>query len=245
MTLLGKLTDIIYPPRCHGCRDFIDRSETGFFCRDCYSDFSRIFSPICPVCSTPFVSDAQGDHLCEDCLRDRPSYQSAFAAYHYKGAIVKAIYQFKYGAKTYLSESLGRLLAEYSECLSMESDNLLIVPVPLHPKRLRERGFNQGLLLARHVALHLKAELDFLSLRRTRYTLPQTSLKKGERKKNVRGAFHVENPGAVEGKTILLVDDVSTTGNTLNECARILIKSGCMKVFCLILAKAGDRGIFP
>ncbi|SPD75215.1 ComF family protein [uncultured Desulfobacterium sp.] len=244
MTILDKLIDIIYPPRCHVCHGFIDRAETGPFCKDCYAGFAKLSSPICTVCSTPFASEAQGDHLCEDCLRDRPAYRSAFAAFHYRGTVVKAIHQFKYRAKTYLSESLGRLMAEYAEGISIGSGNLLIMPVPLHPKRLRERGYNQGLLLARRVASHLKAELDFLTLRRARYTAPQAGLKKDERKRNVRGAFKVKDPSVVEDKTILLVDDVSTTGNTLNECARVLMRSGSREVFCLILAKAGDRSVF-
>lgn len=244
MNLLSKLADIIYPPRCHVCHAFVDRSETGLFCPDCFSDFTSLASPLCPVCSTPFVSDTQTDHLCEECLRDRPSYSSVFAAYQYKGALVKAVYRFKYGAKGYLAESLGLLLAEFSASLFKEYDDLLVIPVPLHPKRLRERGFNQSLLLARHVGGRLSKEVDFMSLRRTRYTAPQAGLKKHERKKNVLGAFSVEKASAVEDKTILLVDDVSTTGNTLNECARILIKSGCKEVFCLVLAKAADKGVF-
>ena len=113
------------------------------------------------------------------------------------------------------------------------------MPVPLHLKRLRQRGFNQSLLLARHVADRLQCELDFLSLRRVRYTLPQTGLGKDERRKNVRGAFHLKDPEIVKGKTVLLVDDVATTGNTLNECSRVLKKAGCNEVFCLVLARAG------
>jgi ComF family protein len=152
---------------------------------------------------------------------------------------MEAIHQFKYGAKGFLADSLGPLLARFAEGRVKESYEYLTIPVPLHPRRLRERGFNQSLLLARHVAGKLNTELDFLSLRRVRYTLPQTGLGKEERRKNVRGAFQVRNPEAVKGKTVLLVDDVATTGNTLNECARVLIRSGCKKVFCLVLAKTG------
>ena len=112
-----------------------------------------------------------------------------------------------------------------------------MMPVPLHPRRLRERDFNQSLLLARYVASLLGAELDFLSLRRIRYTQPQTGLKRDERRKNVRRAFQIVDREVVKGRTILLVDDVATTGNTLNECARTLKRSGAEKVFCLTLAR--------
>jgi ComF family protein len=112
-----------------------------------------------------------------------------------------------------------------------------MIPVPLHPKRLRERGFNQSLLLARNVASSLGTELDFLSLRRIRYTQPQTGLKSDERRKNVSRAFELKDRKCVKGRTVILVDDVATTGNTLNECARVLRRSGCARVFCLVLAR--------
>jgi ComF family protein len=173
-------------------------------------------------------------------LRKRPFYEAAAAPYLYEGSLMTAIHHYKYGPKSSLASSLGPLLARFAEGWIKNSDGLLTMPVPLHPKRLRERGFNQSLLLARHVAGRLQSELDFLSLRRVRYTLPQTGLGKDERRKNVRGAFELREPEMVKGKTILLVDDVSTTGNTLNECARVLKKAGCKKVLCLVLARAGS-----
>ncbi len=245
MNLLGRLIDIIYPPRCPICQQFLpDRSargeEGGIFCRSCFSDFHRITSPLCPVCGTPFAPETQGDHLCENCLRGQPHYDAIRAPYLYEGALMRAIHQFKYGAKTFLADSLGPSLARFAEDWVANSEGLLTMPVPLHPRRLRERGFNQGLLLARHVARHLKTELDFLSLRRVRYTSPQMGLKKEERRKNVRGAFGLERPEVVRNRTVLLVDDVATTGNTLSECGRVLKRAGCKKVLCLVLARTGN-----
>jgi ComF family protein len=114
----------------------------------------------------------------------------------------------------------------------------LTMPVPLHLKRLRERGFNQSLLLAKHIATGINGELDFLSLTRTKYTLPQTTLSKKERLKNVQNTFFLRTSDAVKKKNILLVDDVATTGNTLNECAKVLSLGGAKAVFCVTLAKA-------
>lgn len=243
MNLLRKLIKIIYPPRCPICQQFLDNGgstdeDRGIsFCPSCSQDFHRITSPLCPVCGTPFASLVQADHLCEDCLRERPCYEAAAAPYLYEGTIMRAIHQFKYRAKTLLAGPLGSILARFAEGWVEESSGLLTMPVPLHPKRLKERGFNQSLLLARHVARRLDTELDFLSLRRLKYTLPQIGLKKGERQKNVKGAFGLEDPETVRGKTVLLVDDVATTGNTLNECARILKRAGPKKVLCLTLAR--------
>jgi ComF family protein len=120
-----------------------------------------------------------------------------------------------------------------------EHGDLVILPVPIHRKKLRERGFNQSLLLAKRVAREFKCELDFLSLRRVKYTESQTGLKQDERRKNVKGAFHVKNQDAVKDKGVLLVDDVATTGHTLNECARVLLKAGAKNVRCLVLARTG------
>ena len=244
MSLLEQFVDIIYPPRCVVCMRFLwkapltKKSDSLSFCPDCLADFRHIASPLCPVCGAPFTSEVKEDHLCEDCLRKRPFYEATFAPYRYEGAILTAIHRLKYGSKSFLAEALGPLLARFMESRFRESGDLLTVPVPLHPKRMRERGFNQSLLLARYVARGVSADLDFLSLKRVRYTLPQTRLAKKERQKNVRGAFQLKNREAIEGKTILLVDDVITTGNTLNECARILKKGGAGKVFGVSLARA-------
>jgi len=149
-----------------------------------------------------------------------------------------AVHELKYGKKTYLARSFGPLLASYAATWLGDHGNALVVmPVPLHPRRLRERGFNQSLLLARHVAAKLGADLDCLSLRRTRFTQPQTGLTGEERKKNVRKAFAVAEKAAIEKRSVLLIDDVATTGSTLNECAGALKKAGVKEVLCLVLAR--------
>ena len=148
-----------------------------------------------------------------------------------------AIHELKYGKKSHLAGSLGPLLASCAENWLGPSDGLLVMPVPLHPQRLRERGFNQSLLLARHVASRIGADLDYLSLRRTRFTRPQTQLTSDERRKNVRRAFGVVGNASLKGRSVLLIDDVATTGSTLNECARALKKAGVKEVYCLVLAR--------
>jgi ComF family protein len=246
MNLINRLINIIYPPRCLICSEFLNkdpqknRDNTLSFCTTCLADFQKISSPLCSICGRPFAEGRDADHLCEDCLRKRPVYKAAGAPYVYDGPLMTAIHRFKYGGKSYLADSLGPLLSEFAKTWVNKPDGFLTVPVPLHKKRLRERGFNQSLLLAKHVAGELHTELDFLSLRRIRYTLPQTGLGREERRKNVRGAFMIENPGALKDKPILLVDDVATTGNTLNECSRVLKKAGCKDIFCLVLARTAS-----
>jgi len=152
---------------------------------------------------------------------------------------MEAIQRFKYGSETQLISSLGALLSSFAKGLvpGPPTADFLTVPVPLHMRRLRQRGFNQSLLLARVVATDLGTQLDYLSLIRTRHTRAQTGLRKEERRKNVKDAFSVKYPEIIEGKKLLLVDDVFTTGYTLNECARSLKKSGAIVVICLTLAR--------
>jgi len=246
MRPLNQLIDLLYPPRCALCGEFLwqDHREDGnrsvCFCEACLADFRKVLSPLCPVCGVPFLSGLAQDRVCEECLRKRPFYDAAAAPFLYEGSLMRAIHLFKYEAKSSLAGSLGPMLAEFAQAWPKPGHCPVIVPVPLHSKRLRERGFNQSLLLARHVAESLGAQIDFLALRRVRYTTPQTGLGKKERKKNVRKAFQVVEPSVFKGRTVLLVDDVATTGNTLDECARVLKRSGCKKVYGLTLARAAD-----
>jgi ComF family protein len=240
MHVFKSLMDLIYPPRCPICGVFLmeraDQQAFGF-CKACFEGFTEITSPICPTCGRPFVTTEGGDHHCEECLRSRPFYDIARAPYIYAGSLMSAIHAFKYSGKTHLTNSLGALLSAFSKPWLEAMTDLMVMPVPLHPKRLRERGFNQSLLLARHVAAGLRSDLDFLSLRRVKYTEPQTGLKSDERHKNVRGAFEVVDRSAVRKRSIVLVDDVATTGSTLNDSARALKSAGANEVYGLVLAR--------
>jgi len=243
MNALKSLIDLIFPPRCLICQAFLQDQNTLQggqdlpFCQACFNDFTVIRSPICSLCGRPFSDGAERDRVCEDCLRKRPSYDVARAPYLYDGALMTAIHELKYAQRSHLADSLGSLLASFAQTWIGELKGSLIMPVPLHPRRLRARGFNQSLLLARCVASKTGSDLDFLSLRRTKFTKPQTELTSEERKKNVRKAFEVMKPELVKGRTILLVDDVATTGSTLNECAKALKRAGAESVLCLVLAR--------
>jgi ComF family protein len=200
--------------------------------------FTAISHPLCPLCGRPHRSDRQEDHFCGQCIETRPFYDLLRAPYLFEGAIMDAIHMFKYAQKDLLAEILGPMLAGFAKGLDLSADDALVVPVPLHPERLRQRGFNQSLLLARPLSKALGWELDFLTLRRTKETIPQTGLGKKERIKNVKGAFEVIKKDRFRKRDVVLVDDVATTGNTLNQCALALKSAGASKVFCLVLARA-------
>lgn len=158
------------------------------------------------------------------------------SAYYYEGRLLEAIHRFKYGGDMALLKPLGLLLLDGVKVLGEMPD--AIVPVPLHRKRLKERGFNQSLLLARELSRELSIGVDYLNLKRTLHTHPQINLKAKERRQNVRGAFEAVNPSRLRGRRILLVDDVFTTGATVRECAKALKKTGA-EVFVATLARVG------
>jgi len=236
--ILRSLADVVFPPRCMACSGLLDEPEGRPFCPACASRIRYIASPLCPCCGTPLHGEEGTDHLCGDCLRARPLFSAARAVARYEGVLLDAIHSFKYRGRITDGEILGRMMAGRGYPLFDISAYTLIVPVPLHRRRLRERGFNQAVILAREIAGRLSLPLDVRSLRRRVYTEPQVGLGKGHRTANVRGAFGVVDGEGVEGQRILLVDDVYTTGSTARECAEILMKSGAAEVAVLTLARA-------
>lgn len=156
----------------------------------------------------------------------------------YEETLLDVIHLFKYHEKISVGEALGRMMAKTSYDSLAIGDYSLIIPVPLHPKRLRERGFNQSLILARQISKMFSIPLDFITLRRKIRTEAQVNLSRQKRAANVRGAFEVTDRNGIEGKKILLIDDVYTTGSTAKECSEILMKNGAEEVAVLALARA-------
>ena len=239
MGLLSNLLDIIYPPRCYVCSEFLDYHppDRGDICDVCFSGFKKLTHPFCSICCEPFKSNEEEDHLCEKCLRKRPYYDELRAPYLYEEALMDAIQLIKYSGKSYIIKSLGPILGEFAKIWINNRNDMIIIPVPLHRKKIKERGFNQSALLVKTISPILEIETDFFTLIRTRYTKSQAGLNLDERRKNVKGAFEVRGDKNIKGKSVILVDDVATTGNTLNECARILKKAGAEKVLGLTLAR--------
>jgi len=230
--------DILFPPRCAACGGIFAGGSDGGFCPECLERVRTVHAPLCRVCGLPFETGPPGEGVCEACLRNPPAYTESRALYVYEGPVLEAVHRFKYGGRAHLADLFGPLLAELAAGWLPELEDAILMPVPLHPRRLRQRGFNQSLLLARHLAGLPGLSLDFLSLQRPRDTIPQASLGREERKRNVVRAFALKNPAVVEGRDVLLVDDVATTGSTLHACGTVLARAGARRVFCLVLARA-------
>lgn len=237
-TILRGLADILFPPACVVCDKLLEGDLHFSFCPACFSKVRFISHPLCPRCGLPYFTETESDHLCGDCLSRKQYFTSVRSLGVYETSLLKAIQRFKYHGSLHAGEALGSLMAALSHQTFDDGQYDVLMPVPLHIQRLRERGFNQSLVLARAVASRFSVELDFMTLRRTASTAPQTGLKKEERAANVRGAFKLEEGHRVKGKKVLVIDDVYTTGSTVRECARILTRGGAERVGVLTLARA-------
>jgi ComF family protein len=236
------VVDWLYPPRCRSCSGRIDGRDAEYFCSACREHIQLVAHPLCKVCGRPFPDAGGDDHTCGVCLDRPPHFVSARAWACYpredEHPLRRVVQKFKYGRKVSLGKPLGQLMARGCEKFLGEVQADLIVPVPLYPKRLRWRGFNQSVLLARQIARAYQIPLDPFVLVRSKETAAQTRLTEEDRRRNVRGAFAL-NPGRpVKDKSILLVDDVYTSGATVNECSRALKRGGAKEVFVLTLARA-------
>jgi ComF family protein len=236
--ILAGLSDIIFPPRCLTCDTILTHHENPPFCGACYSKIHFIQSSLCPCCGIPFAGADGGSHLCGDCIVSKSAFFAARAVGRYETTLLEAIHRFKYNGRISIGEILGKLMAKFAYPAFNIGDYSLIMPVPLHPKKLRERGFNQSVVLAREVSRRFHISLDFMTLRRHVYTEPQISLGKKEREANVHGVFSVTDSVKVKGQKIILVDDVYTSGSTVKECARVLMKNRADRVAVLTLARA-------
>lgn len=245
---LTAALDLVLPPFCPVCAERLGPARRDPLCGGCWEGLERITAPGCALCGLPFVGFAgeassavatdRGRGICGACRRHRPAFAYARAAAHYGDHARETLHAFKFGGRRALAAPLGDLLAELGPALPLPAVDV-IVPVPLHPRRERERGFNQSWLLARRVAAawRITARADVLTRRVA--TPPQTALGAEARRLNVGGAFRVRRPELVAGRHVLLVDDIMTTGATAGACARTLREAGAAIVGVVTVARAG------
>jgi len=246
------LLAVVFPTDCLLCASELTEPGGASICHACWESLQPWGGPACKRCGLPFASlqasDAV-DSLCGSCRLDEPEFDVARNYGLYTGNLRKAILQLKFHGKEYLANRLGELLARAFEALP-EPGSAIVVPVPLHASRRRQRGFNQAELLARGLVRRLRREGRFGDVRfvldslwRTRATLPQVGLSVRARRDNVRGVFSVARPDRVRNRVIVLVDDVMTTGATLSACAAALKRAGASRVLAMSLARATPQ--FP
>jgi ComF family protein len=237
MGLRSTLFQFFLPPQCPCCEKFLEEGQQGF-CPNCLLKIRWIEPPFCSICGIPFISKEVENHPCGACETHGKYFTMARALGIYEGSLQEAIHRWKYEGKTHLTLFFAEWMAEgVKDYWGYDSIDLLI-PVPLHPQRLRERGFNQALLLVKEISRRTGIPYQKTILRKKKPTLPQVNLSGAEREKGLKGAFQVIGKKDLDGKSVLLIDDVYTTGATVNECSKVLLGGGVKRIDVLTLAHA-------
>jgi competence protein ComFC len=230
------LISLFYPPICTICAADVGPSE--YLCGDCNAKAARIVPPFCETCSEPFPGAITDAFTCANCGHRKLYFETAVAAYRSRGIVRRVIHDFKYNRQIHLRHVVAEWLADALDDVRLRSRRFdRLVPVPLHPARRRERGFNQADLLAELLSRRTSIPLQPV-LQRVRYTKTQTAFDRAERMENLRNAFRLRKNATVQGYRVLLIDDVLTTGSTLSECARVLKVAGAVSVHAATAARA-------
>jgi competence protein ComFC len=233
---LGALASLFYPPACAVCSANVAAGE--YLCPECDSKLTQIVPPFCAKCSEPFPGAINSAFTCANCGHRTLHFDTAVAVYRERGIVRQIVLDFKYGRQVHLRHLVARwLIAALDDERLRNVSFYVIVPVPLHPARERERGFNQSALIAELLSAHTALATKPL-LKRVRYTTTQTAFDRAERMQNLHGAFRLRKSADVRGLRVLLVDDVLTTGSTLSECARVLKGAGALSVHAATSARA-------
>lgn len=234
------LVDFIFPPICLVCRCSV--TQHGDLCPDCWHAIDFIHAPLCSHCGVPFTfcTDSFDSSVCADCITSPPHYSMARSAFRYTDGSAKLVFDLKYYDHTYGARTFAAWLyrAGY-DCLAGAD---LLIPVPLHPRRLLRRLYNQSALLCYELSSLSGIPAHFSLLRRTRHVPAQTQLTRKQRLQNVTHVFACPAPARamLSGKTVVLIDDVLTTGSTVQACSQTLLRAGAHDVRVLTLARTAS-----
>ena len=234
LELSKTFVNTIFPSRCLSCHELI--SEHGALCIKCWKSINFISTPICYKCGVPFEYNIGEQALCGRCMVQKPIYTEARAIFKYDENSKQQILALKYFDKTQLAPVFAKWLARISHDYKDKAH--FIIPVPLHYFRLVYRRYNQASLLAKFLAKHIEIPIFYDALVRVKKTPTQYGLTRKQRDENMRGAFKVKpkHYQQLKGKSVILVDDVLTTGATLDACSRALHDAGVVDIFVVTLA---------
>jgi ComF family protein len=234
---LRAAVDLVWPRQCQACGETRFCGRFAFLCDACFSSAPPLEPPWCERCGLPFAGLAGQGAECPNCRGAELEFDQARSAVRFRGVVRRAIHGLKYQGELFWIPALEAWFLEGAARHLAGETVEVVVPVPLHPVRERQRGLNQAAVLARALARARGLRLEARALARVRPTETQTHLDRAERRENLKGAFRARRPDAVAGKRVLLVDDVLTTGSTLSECAGVLKEAGAAAVRVLTLAR--------
>ena len=238
-SFITGLAGLVYPKTCVVCKNKLKNglSVDDFVCFGCWEKITRNTPPFCHCCGRHLDKNNVAKNMCPSCIKTKVHFDRAFSPCAYLGTIKELIHAFKYQNKDYLGETLSKLMIDFINEYNLPVNFIdLILPVPLHSARMRQREYNQAQILSRHIAAKFnKPVLDGVLIRH-RNTKTQTDLNIHQRLNNVAGSFSLRNKERIKNKDILLVDDVMTTGSTVSEAAYTLKSAGARLVFVLTLA---------
>ena len=221
----------LIPSRCLGCNNILYEDQQ--ICPSCWKQIDFISEPFCQICHMPFAFDSVMEQICQYCADEQPPFTKAYAPFVYGGLGAGLILRLKHTDHMHISKILAQWMANCDKEMLKQCD--VLIPVPIHWTRLLSRRFNQAAVLSHAITKLTGIPTESRALKRIKSTPPQGHMNKADRKNNVKGAFKIMKD--ITGKTVLLIDDVFTTGATINECAKVLIKGGAKEVYVLTAAK--------
>ncbi len=239
MSWWNPLINLILPPRCIKCGKIL--SGHNGLCQDCFNKIQFISAPYCACCGRPFFDEsgltAGKKMFCGQCLQQKKHlFTMQRSSFIYNDESKNLILDFKFRDKTVYAEPLARMLFAAGHDIWLQKPDI-IIPVPIHALRLLHRRYNQSAILAKQLSFLTNIPTDYFSLIRRQNTIPQVKLSGEARRRNLKKAFYVDKPENIKGKNIVIIDDVETTGATLNECAKSLKQAGANKIYALTLAR--------
>jgi len=238
MEFFKDLLNFIFPARCFICHGLLDINEG--LCEKCLQKIKFVSEPFCSKCGKPFKTketfEGVLDPVCLDCRDKKIFFEYARSLGNYEGVLRQCIHLLKYRGKKVILKKIDNIVEDLIGDLFCLEKISFVLPVPLHKKRFQERGFNQSTLIANLIGDSYSIPVIEEMLERISFSRPQVALGKKERIKNIKNVFKASTSPWIKNSIILLVDDVYTTGSTVNECARILKKAGASKVYVFTLA---------